>query len=68
MNHGKIMNPSPMTYSVGDVIATYVYRVGIMEGQYSLTTAVGLFQSVIGFILVVMCNWLSKKVSEGGLW
>lgn len=60
---------TPMTYSVGDIFDTYVYRVGIQQAQYSFTTAVGLFQSVIGLILVVIFNKLSKKVSEdGGLW
>lgn len=60
---------TPMTYSTGDIFDTYVYRVGILQGQYSLTTAVGLFQSVIGLILVVVFNKISKKFSEeGGLW
>ena len=59
---------TPMTYSVGDVIDTYVYRAGIQQGRYSLTTAVGLFQSVIGFVLVYGCNKISRKVWDGGLW
>ncbi|GGD60673.1 ABC transporter permease [Paenibacillus nasutitermitis] len=59
---------TPMTYSVGDIIDTYVYRTGIQEMRYSFATAVGLFQAVIGFILVMIFNRLSKKVSDGGLW
>jgi putative aldouronate transport system permease protein len=60
---------TPMTYPVGDVIDTYVYRVGIVQGQYSSTTAIGLFQSVIGLILVVIFNSLAKRYQEdGGLW
>lgn len=60
---------TPMTYSVGDIFDTYVYRVGIQQAQYSFTTAVGLFQSVVGLILVVSFNKLSNKFSEGGgLW
>lgn len=60
---------TPMTYSVGDIFDTYVYRVGIQKAQYSFTTAVGLFQSTIGLILVVTFNKLSKKFSDdGGLW
>lgn len=60
---------TPMTYSVGDIFDTYVYRVGIQKAQYSLTTAVGLFQSVIGFILVMTFNKLANKFTEdGGLW
>ncbi len=58
---------TPLTWSVGDVFDTYVYRVGITEGQYSLTTAIGLFQSLVGFILIYGFNKLTKKVS-GGLW
>ena len=59
---------TPMTYSVGDVISTYVYRVGILQGQFSLTTAVGLLQSIIGLVLITLCNKLSNKVSGEGLW
>ncbi|MFC0215284.1 ABC transporter permease [Paenibacillus chartarius] len=59
---------TPMTYSVGDILDTYVFRTGIQQAQYSFATAVGLFQSVIGFILVYIFNRLSKKVSDGGLW
>lgn len=59
---------TPMTYSVGDIIDTYVYRTGILEARYSFATAVGLFQAVIGFMLVFIFNQMSKKVSDGGLW
>ncbi len=60
---------TPMTYSVGDIFDTYVYRVGIQKAQYSFTTAVGLFQSTIGLFLVLTFNKLSKRFSEdGGLW
>ncbi len=60
---------TPMTYSTGDIFDTYVYRVGILQAQYSITTAVGLFQSVIGLVMVVFFNQLSRKISDdGGLW
>jgi putative aldouronate transport system permease protein len=59
---------TPMTYSSGDILDTYVFRTGIQQAQYSFATAVGLFQSVIGFILVYTFNRLSRKVSDGGLW
>ncbi len=58
---------TPMTYSVGDIIETYVYRAGVLQGQYSVTTAIGLFQSVIGFILLWIFNRLARK-TEQGLW
>lgn len=60
---------TPMTYSVADIFDTYVFRVGIQEAQYSFATAVGLFQSVVGLIMVVVFNKIANKVSEdGGLW
>lgn len=59
---------TPMTYAVSDIFDTYVYRVGIQQAQYSFTTAVGLFQSVVGLGLVLIFNKLSQKTSEGGLW
>ncbi|MNN81158.1 putative multiple-sugar transport system permease YteP [compost metagenome] len=59
---------TPMTYSVGDILDTYVFRTGIQQAQYSFATAVGIFQSVIGFTLVYTFNKLSQKVSDGGLW
>ncbi len=58
---------TPMTYSVGDIIETYVYRAGVLQGQYSVTTAIGLFQSVIGFALLWTFNRLARK-TEQGLW
>lgn len=51
-----------------DVIGTYVYRRGLKGGEYSYTTAVGMFQSVIGFALVIGANYLSRKYSETSLW
>lgn len=57
---------TPMTFSVGDVIDTYVYRVGIIEAQYSSTTAIGMFQSVIGLVLVVTFNKLAKTLQKDG--
>jgi putative aldouronate transport system permease protein len=58
---------TPMTYRVGDIFDTFVYRVGITQGEYSLTTAIGLFQSAVGLTLIVGVNRLTKRVS-GGLW
>ena len=56
------------TYETADTIATYVYRRGILNADYSYSTAVGLFQSVVSVILLVLANRLSKKISETGLW
>ena len=54
-------------YDVADVFETYTYRLGVMEGRFSYTTAVGLFKSVVAFILVMTANWLSRKVNESSI-
>jgi len=59
---------NPLVYDVGDVISTYTYRLGIEQTRYSLTTAIGLTQSVVNFILVFSANKLSKKVAGWSLW
>lgn len=59
---------NPMTMSTADVISTYVYRRGLLDGDYSFATAVGLFQSVINFALLVTVNKISKRVNEVSLW
>ena len=58
---------NPLTYDTADVISTYVYRRGLQEFNYSFSTAVGLFNSVINFFMVVVVNWISKKVSDIGI-
>jgi putative aldouronate transport system permease protein len=58
----------PATYEVSDVINTYVYRSGIISGDNDFATAVGLFNSTVGLILVIFANRLSKKYTGNGLW
>ncbi|KRF42264.1 polysaccharide ABC transporter ATP-binding protein [Paenibacillus sp. Soil787] len=53
---------------VADVFETYVYRNGIGQGQFSYSTAVGLFKSVVGLILVVLANRLAKRIGEEGVY
>lgn len=57
-----------LVMKVADVISTFVYRVGIRGLQFSLTTAVGLFQSVVGVFFLLMANWISRKLGERGIW
>lgn len=52
----------------GDILDTYIYRVGLIDQQYSYTTAIGLFKSVVGLLLVMIGNTLSKKASGDGLY
>lgn len=54
---------SPQVYSTGDIIDTYVYRIGIYQQQFSLATAVGLFKSLISFILIVLGYRLADRVA-----
>jgi putative aldouronate transport system permease protein len=54
--------------NVAEVFDTYVYRLGIRQGQFSFTTAVGLFKSVIGLILVIIANRLAKRFGEEGVY
>ena len=53
--------------SVADVFDTYVYFIGITQGAYSYSTAVGLFKSVVGIILIYGSNWLAKRLGQEGL-
>ena len=53
---------------VSEVISTYVYRLGIEGAQFSYTTAIGLFQSLISLILVFTTNKIIKSMGETGLW
>lgn len=57
-----------MTYETADVISTYVYRRGLIQFDYSFSTAVGLFNSVINFLLLIAANAVSRKVNETSLW
>ncbi|MDF2658040.1 MAG: sugar transporter permease [Paenibacillus sp.] len=57
-----------MTYETADVINTFVYRRGILDADFSFATAVGLFQSATGFVLVVLANRIARKYSETSLW
>lgn len=77
MNLGKMMSLgyekvlllyNGSTYETADIISTYVYRRGILGNSFSYATAVGLFQSVVGIVLLVMANKASRKLSETSLW
>lgn len=59
---------NPLVYQTGDVIGTYVYRLGLGQQDYSFSTAVGLFNSVVGFVLVLSGNMLSRKFLNRSIW
>ncbi|MBQ7915584.1 MAG: sugar ABC transporter permease [Firmicutes bacterium] len=59
---------SPLTYEVADVVSTYVYRKGLEDNDYSYSTAVGLFNSVINIILLTFANTVSRRLTDTSLW
>jgi len=63
-----ILMYSPGVYDVADTLSTYSYRAGILDGKLSLSTAIGLFDSVCNLILLLAANRISKKFSETSLW
>ena len=58
---------SPGIYETADVINTFVYRKGLLEGQYGYATAVGLFNSVVGLFMIIFANYVARKYSETSL-
>lgn len=59
---------NPLNMSSSDVISTFVYRSGLVDAQYSFSTAVGLFNSVINAILLIAVNQIARRTSENSLW
>lgn len=59
---------NPLVLEKAEVISTFVYKNGLVNNQFELTTAVGLFQSVVGVFFLLSANWLSRKLGERGLW
>jgi putative aldouronate transport system permease protein len=77
LNVGRIMDlgfekvllmQNPLNLETADVISTYVYKIGILNAQYSFATAIDLFNNIINFILLVTVNKLAKRYSEMSLW
>ena len=76
LNLGNILNAgfdqvfnlyNPIVYETGDIIDTYVYRIGMVERQYSIGTAVGLFKSIISFLLIMGANKGATKLTGSGI-
>ena len=77
LNVGQMMNigfdlpyiiGNPMVKPYCDVLSTFVYRTGISNSQFARATAVGLFQSVVGLIMVSTANFITKRLGEDGIW
>ena len=76
LNCGNILNvgfekvylmQNSMNLSTSEIISTYVYKMGLLNSQYSYSTAIGLFNSVINMILLVTVDRISKKMGQDGL-
>ncbi|MFC0335751.1 ABC transporter permease [Paenibacillus sepulcri] len=59
---------NPLNTSTSEIIATYVYKIGLLNANFSFATAVGLFNSVINLILLVLVNALARRISNNSLW
>ena len=59
---------NPLNLPVSEVISTYVYKMGLLRSDFSFGTAVGLFNSVVNFILLISANWIAKRTQEVSLW
>ncbi len=76
LNIGKIMSigfeqpyllGNPLVNDISSVISTYVYEMGLVKARYSFTTAVGLFQSLVNFMLLLSADYLAKLLGEEGI-
>ena len=77
LNMGNVLNTgfekiflmqNPLNLGVSEVIATYVYKIGILSSQFSYATAIGLFNTLINFAFLVVANQIAKRVSNTSLW
>ena len=69
VGHEKVLLlQNDLIKDVSEVISTYTYSIGILQAQYSYTTAIGLFNSVVNGIILILVNMISKRVSSTSLW
>lgn len=59
---------NPLTYETGDVISTYLFRVGLVANNFSYAAAIGLFQAIIGLVMILTANFISRRVVGASLW
>jgi len=57
-----------MVYETADIFSTYTYRIGLQQGNFSYATAIGVFNGVVGFVLIVITNYVARKTRETSLW
>lgn len=59
---------NPLVTDVSEVISTYVYKIGIQSARYTIATAIGLFQAVVGLVFLLSADYISRKVNDQGIW
>lgn len=59
---------NPLNLNVSEVISTYVYKIGLVSAQYSYSSAIGLFNSIVSMVLLTVVNYIARKTSETSLW
>lgn len=59
---------NPSIYEVSDIISSYVYRNGILEGNWSYSAAIGLLNSIVNFLFLIIANTISRRAGEASLW
>ena len=59
---------NPLNTSISEVISTYVYKIGLKNQQFSFSSAIGLFNNVINFIILILANTTANKITGSGLW
>lgn len=77
LNMGSLLNvgyekaylmQNSLNIPVSEIISTYVYKIGLIKGNFSFSAAVGMFNSVINFVLVISANYISRRLTENSLW
>lgn len=58
---------NPLNLASSEIISTYVYKMGLQSFQYSLSTAIGLFNTLVNLVILLTVNWLAKKYTENSL-
>lgn len=59
---------TPLVYETADIFSTYTYRIGLENGNFSYATAIGTFNSIVSFILMIGANYVARKTQETSLW
>jgi putative aldouronate transport system permease protein len=59
---------TPLNISSSEIISTYVYKIGLLGGQYSYSTAIDLFNTLINLTLIIAVNQTAKKMGETSIW